>query len=100
MGGAARRSYTRGMPGRDEREAGEAPELVRLRERREFLKRAAAGTALAALGGGLYRLASDDVTRAARAQRLGDGRPRLPPGQRVIEELKPMGGEPGSARTD
>ena len=26
-----------------------------------------------------------------------DGRPRVPPGQRVLKALKPMGGEPGSA---
>src|SRR5689334_3941631 len=77
-----------------------SPELARLRERREFIKRAAAGTALVALGGGLYRLAADDLTREARAQSRRDGRPRLPPGQRVLEELRPMGGEPGSARTE
>src|SRR5690606_12702007 len=28
-----------------------------------------------------------------------DGRPRLPPGQRVLEKLKPMGGSPGDPRT-
>ncbi len=67
-------------------------------ERREFIKKAGAGTLLLALGGGVYRLASDDLTRKAQAQRLSDGRRRLPPGQKVLEKLKPMGGEPGSPR--
>ncbi len=78
----------------------DTPELKKLEERRSFLKKAAAGTIIVALGGGLYRLASDDLTRAARAQVRKDGRKRLPPGQRVLEELRPMGGEPGSAKTD
>ena len=76
------------------------PELDRLETRRQFLKKAAAGSLIVALGGGLYRLASDDMTRAARAQKRSDGRPRLPPGQRVIEALRPMGGEAGSARIE
>lgn len=65
-------------------------------ERRQFLKTAAAGTAFLALGGALVRLAADDLTREAQAQKRSDGKPRLPPGQRVIETLKPMGGEAGS----
>jgi DMSO/TMAO reductase YedYZ molybdopterin-dependent catalytic subunit len=76
------------------------PEFDRLESRRQFLKKAAAGSLIVALGGGLYRLASDDMTRAARAQKRSDGRPRLPPGQRVIEALRPMGGEAGSARIE
>ena len=76
------------------------PETQRLESRRDFIKKAAAGTVIVALGGGLYRLVGDDLTRAARAQKRGDGRPRLPPGQRVIEELRPMGGEEGSPRTE
>jgi DMSO/TMAO reductase YedYZ molybdopterin-dependent catalytic subunit len=80
--------------------ASKSPEVERLQSRRDFIKKAAAGTLIVALGGGLYRLASDDMTRAARAQRRRDGRPRLPPGQRVIEELRPMGGEAGSARIE
>ena len=71
----------------------------RLIERRSFIKTAAAGTVIVALGGGLYRLASDDLTRKARAETRGDGRPRLPPGQRVISSLKPMGGTPGDPRS-
>ncbi|NUN12531.1 MAG: molybdopterin-dependent oxidoreductase [Myxococcales bacterium] len=66
--------------------------------RRQFLKNAIAGTVIAGFGGGLYVIASDSETRAARAQRLPDGRPRLPPGQRVISALKPMGGEQGDPR--
>lgn len=68
-------------------------ELERLVQRRRFVQLAAAGTALTAFGG-IYLL-SDDLTRAAQAQTRKDGRPRLPPGQRVIEAFKPMGGEPG-----
>jgi len=43
-------------------------------------------------------MASDDLTRKARAETRADGRRRLPPGQRVLERLKPMGGEPGNPR--
>lgn len=69
----------------------------RLMQRREFIKSAAAGTVLVALGGALYRIASDDLTRKARAETRPDGRKRLPPGQRVIKKLKPMGGSPGKS---
>lgn len=72
----------------------------RLLSRRRFVQRATAGTALVALGGALYRFAPDRLTRLARAEKLADGRPRLPPGQRVIEKLKPMGGEPGSPQPE
>jgi DMSO/TMAO reductase YedYZ molybdopterin-dependent catalytic subunit len=81
------------------RDIGDNP-VAALQRRRDFLKKAAAGTLLVAVGGGLYRLAADDLTRQARGQTRGDGRPRLPPGQRVIEALRPMGGEAGSPKTD
>ncbi len=74
-------------------------ELLRRQERRDFIKKAGAGTLLVALGGGIYRLAGDDLTRKARGQKRSDGRPRLPPGQKVLESLRPMGGQPGSAKT-
>ncbi len=70
------------------------PDLCRSIARREFLTRAASGTVITALAGGLYVI-SDTLTREAKAQTRADGRPRLPPGQRVIESLKPMGGVPG-----
>lgn len=73
--------------------------LARRMERRDFIKKAGAGTLLVALGGGLYRIVSDDLTRKAAAQVRDDGRKRLPPGQKVLESLKPMGGQPGSAKT-
>jgi DMSO/TMAO reductase YedYZ molybdopterin-dependent catalytic subunit len=63
--------------------------------RREFIKSAAAGTLLIGVGGALLRVATDDLTRAARAETRADGRPRLPPGQRVLEYLRPMGGDEG-----
>jgi len=69
------------------------PEVSRLLERRRFIRLAASGTALAALGG--YYYLSDELTRIAHAQTLKDGRPRLPPGQRALKAWKPMGGEPG-----
>ncbi len=68
-------------------------ELEKTLARRRFIQSAGAGTVVLALGG-VYVL-SDDLTRVARAQTRADGRPRLPPGQRVIEALRPMGGEPG-----
>ncbi|HEX3774174.1 MAG TPA: molybdopterin-dependent oxidoreductase [Polyangiaceae bacterium] len=61
--------------------------------RRQFIQTAGAGTVVLALGG-TYVL-SDELTREAKAQTRDDGRPRLPPGQRVIHALRPMGGEPG-----
>jgi DMSO/TMAO reductase YedYZ molybdopterin-dependent catalytic subunit len=71
-----------------------SPEVEGLLSRRRLLERAVHGTIVAALGGGLYLIA-DDLTRAARAETRKDGRPRLPPGQRVIRSLKPMGGSEG-----
>jgi DMSO/TMAO reductase YedYZ molybdopterin-dependent catalytic subunit len=68
--------------------------VARLLERRRFIQRALSGTAVMALGGGAYAL-SDELTREAQAEMLSDGRPRVPPGQRVLQALKPMGGEPG-----
>ncbi|MBC8069917.1 MAG: molybdopterin-dependent oxidoreductase [Deltaproteobacteria bacterium] len=67
---------------------------MRALARREFLLKAASGTVIAGLCGGLYAV-SDVLTRNAQAEGRADGRPRVPPGQRVIEALKPMGGEPG-----
>jgi DMSO/TMAO reductase YedYZ molybdopterin-dependent catalytic subunit len=76
------------------------PELKERWNRRNFIKSAAAGTALFALGSAFVRLATDDMTRAARAATRPDGRSRLPPGQRVLEFLRPMGGEPGDGTTE
>ncbi len=71
------------------------PELRAAWDRRQFLKSAAVGTVLMAFGGALLRIAADDLTRAARAEPRPDGRPRVPPGQRTLEALRPMGGEEG-----
>lgn len=68
--------------------------LARTIARREFIRKAASGTVIAAMGGGLYAL-SDHLTSEAKAESRADGRPRVPPGQRVITALKPMGGQPG-----
>ena len=72
------------------------PELQKAWDRRQFVKSAAAGTALMALGGALVRLAGDDLTRSARAEKRPDGKYRLPPGQRALDKLRPMGGEEGN----
>jgi len=76
----------------------DSPEVGRLKDRRRFIKQAAAGTVLVAFGGAIYRIAGDDLTRKARAEKRSDGRSRLPPGQKVIEKLRPMGGQPGSSK--
>jgi DMSO/TMAO reductase YedYZ molybdopterin-dependent catalytic subunit len=75
------------------------PELQQRWDRRNFIKSAAAGTALMALGGALLRIAADDLTREARAEKRPDGRSRLPPGQRVLDKLRPMGGDEGDGQT-
>lgn len=62
-------------------------------ERRRFLRNALAGTAFVALGGATYVVAAADDPRAKALR--PDGRARLPAGQRIIDALKPMGGEPG-----
>jgi DMSO/TMAO reductase YedYZ molybdopterin-dependent catalytic subunit len=74
------------------------PELQKAWDRRKFLKSAAVGTAMVALGGALFRIASDDLTRQARAETRNDGKPRLPPGQRVLQSLRPMGGAEGDGQ--
>jgi hypothetical protein len=64
--------------------------------RRRFLRTAvAAGTAVVALGGGTYVLASEEDERKARAMLRPDGRPRLPPHQHLLSRIRPMGGEEG-----
>jgi DMSO/TMAO reductase YedYZ molybdopterin-dependent catalytic subunit len=73
-----------------------SPEVQSSLTRRSFISRAASGTVIAAMGGGMFYALSDRLTREARAMSLDDGRPRLPPGQRAIEALRPMGGTPGS----
>jgi DMSO/TMAO reductase YedYZ molybdopterin-dependent catalytic subunit len=68
--------------------------LDALRSRRRFVREAAIGTTIVALGG-LYYFA--DSAAGGDGERRPDGRPRVPPGQRLLKALKPMGGEPGSA---
>ena len=59
--------------------------------RRDLLRTAAVGSVLSVLGGS-YVLAGDDPRTS---QKRPDGKIRLPPGQRLISALKPMGGEQG-----
>jgi DMSO/TMAO reductase YedYZ molybdopterin-dependent catalytic subunit len=70
------------------------PALRETQDRRSFLRKALVGTAFVAVGGALAQILGDNVVLPARA----DGRPRLPPGQRAIEALKPMGGDEGDGR--
>src|SRR5688572_26034044 len=69
------------------------PDPGELRSRRRFVREAAVGTTLAVLGG-LYYFA--EPAAGGDAEMRADGRPRVPPGQRLLKALKPMGGEPGS----
>lgn len=73
----------------------ERPEAVlKAIRRRDFIKKAAAGTAITALGGAVYVLVKH-VGRCRYKDVPRDEWPRIPPGQEVIKLLKPMGGQPG-----
>jgi DMSO/TMAO reductase YedYZ molybdopterin-dependent catalytic subunit len=72
----------------------DGPRVQELLARRRFIQRAAAGTLTVAFGGTLCYFA-DELTSTAHAEPRSDGRPRLPPGQRVLQRLKPMGGDAG-----
>jgi DMSO/TMAO reductase YedYZ molybdopterin-dependent catalytic subunit len=63
--------------------------------RRTFVRAFSAGTVVLALGGAAYVLADEEEDKRARATPRPDGRPRLPPGQRLLKRLRPMGGEEG-----
>jgi DMSO/TMAO reductase YedYZ molybdopterin-dependent catalytic subunit len=67
--------------------------MDKLMERRLFLRTAAVGTVVSVFGGGEYALAAPDDPRGKELR--PDGRSRLPPGQRILDALKPMGGDPG-----
>lgn len=81
----------------DRPDSPDSPDVCRSQQRRRFLLRATTGTVIAAMGGGLYTLA-DGFSSEAKAGTRSDGRARVPPGQRVITALKPMGGQPGNPR--
>jgi hypothetical protein len=66
----------------------------KMSDRRTFLRVLTAGTVITVLGGA-YIVVGDEATRRARKMKLPDGRPRLPPGQSVIQRLRPMGGQEG-----
>ncbi len=63
--------------------------------RRAFVRSGAVGTVVVALGGAGYCLASEEDEKKARATLRPDGRPRLPPNQRLLQRIKPMGGVEG-----
>lgn len=60
--------------------------------RRDALKIVGAGSTLVVLGAG-YCVAGEAENAKARAQLRDDGRPRLPPGQYLLEKLRDMGGQ-------
>ncbi len=76
---------------------GEQTALERLLTRRKFVQSAGTGAVITALGGASYAFVDNYIAEAHAGQRK-DGRPRLPPGQRLLRELKPMGGTPGDPR--
>jgi DMSO/TMAO reductase YedYZ molybdopterin-dependent catalytic subunit len=59
--------------------------------RRSFV----AGGVIVALGGTTYVLASEEEERKARGMQRPDGRSRLPPGQYLLQRIRPMGGTEG-----
>lgn len=63
-------------------------------DRRRLLEVAGSGAVMWVLGG-CYRAAPPEVQRQAASETRSDGRKRLPPGQTVIQALKPMGGAEG-----
>ena len=63
-------------------------------DRRRFLAGLSAGSAVVALGS-MGLVACDRATERARKEKRDDGRSRLPPGQYLIERLRPMGGAEG-----
>ena len=71
---------------------------ARIEARRAFLRGAAAGTVVTVLGG-LYAVLGELEQAEAAKEKRPDGRLRVPPGQRVVSKLKPMGGRAGSGRT-
>ena len=71
------------------------PELQKAWDRRQFIRSAAVGTAFMAFGGALVRIAGDDLSKEASAEKRTDGKGRLPPGQRALQALRPMGGAEG-----
>jgi DMSO/TMAO reductase YedYZ molybdopterin-dependent catalytic subunit len=71
------------------------PELAKAWDRRQFIRSAAVGTAFMAFGGALVRIAGAEVAKQAPTEKRGDGKDRLPPGQRALQALRPMGGAEG-----
>lgn len=72
------------------------PEVEQAMARRSFIRGAAVGTVVLAMGGAAFAVAAEDDPRLG--QNRPDGRPRVPPGQRLLTALRPMGGEPGDSR--
>lgn len=65
--------------------------------RRAFVRSATIGTVVIALGGAGYCLAGEEEEKKARGTARPDGRPKLPPGQYLLNRIRPMGGQEGDA---
>jgi len=63
--------------------------------RRQFLHGLGAGTAVVALGSAIFTIACDKREKQLRAEKNASGKSRLPPGQYLLEKIRPMGGEEG-----
>ena len=80
-------------------------ERERVAGRRRFIAGLSAGAVITALGGATYMVTgcsadSPDQAKVPAPPRA-DGKPRLPPGQELIQRLRPMGkAEGGSERVD
>lgn len=68
--------------------------IQKRRDRREFIRKAAAGTIITAIGGNTFRLVDAMLNNQALAAERSDGKKRLPPGQRIVEQLPFGGGQP------
>lgn len=64
-------------------------------DRRRLLQLSAGAVGVVALAGWYFRVADNEETAVVRNEVRPDGRPRLPPNQRVIKALNPMGGTEG-----
>jgi DMSO/TMAO reductase YedYZ molybdopterin-dependent catalytic subunit len=64
-------------------------------DRRTVLRALGVGSVVAAFGW-IHVALGNEADEKARAQKLPDGRSRLPPGQHVIARMRPMGGTEGN----
>jgi DMSO/TMAO reductase YedYZ molybdopterin-dependent catalytic subunit len=66
-------------------------------DRRGFLRGLGVGTAVIALGGSIFAIGCDEKARRMSLELGPNGKSRLPPGQYLLEKLRPMGGQAGDS---